>query len=517
MTASSNKEMGKLRSFLWPIYKGEYKKFIPMFIIFFLISFNYNILRTAKDTLIITAPSSGAEAIPFIKVWVMLPLALFLTYVFSKLSNRYGRDKVFYIMLSIFLGFFALFTFFLYPLRDSLHPYAFADNLSSLLPIGLNGFVALIRNWSFTCFYAMSELWGAIVFSVLFWGYANDVTSVNEAKRFYTLFGLGANIAGIFAGQVAILLSSNIYNSKIAYGTTAWEQSVLFLMTTVIIIGFVIMLIYRYLNTKLIKLSDGTSKKESSFKMSLKENFAYIAKSKYLICIAIIVLAYNITINLGEILWKNQVKALYSNPADYNIYMGHVMSLMGVISTVTALFISGNLLRRFSWTFNALIPPFIILAASTGFFAFFLLGNTSVYSIAAFFGSTPLLMSVLFGTILNCMSRSAKYTIFDTTKEMSFIPLGKESKLKGKAAIDGVGSRIGKSGGSVIYQGLLIPFSSIQNCAPYIAVIFLSIVGVWIVAARSLGRQFNALVAHNEKLTIPEEPEKAKEAITVNE
>src|SRR5215475_6958625 len=106
---------GKIRSFLWPIHRSEYKKFIPMLAMFFLISFNYNLLRAVKDTMIVTAPHSGAEALPFVKVWVMIPMALASTFLFTRLSNLYNRDKVFYTMMSIFIGFFFVFTFFLYP------------------------------------------------------------------------------------------------------------------------------------------------------------------------------------------------------------------------------------------------------------------------------------------------------------------------------------------------------------------------------------------------------------------
>jgi len=188
---SSTFKFGKIRSFLWPIHSSELSKFIPMLVVFFLIAFNYNVLRAAKDTLIVTAPASGAEAIPFIKVWAILPMALVMTYVFTKLSNKHSTEKVFYLMMCIFLGFFALFTFVLYPLREVLHPHAFADKLATILPHGFKGLIAMIRNWTLTSFYVMAELWGTAILSVLFWGFANEVTTVHEAKRFYALFGVG--------------------------------------------------------------------------------------------------------------------------------------------------------------------------------------------------------------------------------------------------------------------------------------------------------------------------------------
>ena len=80
-----------------------------------------------KDTLVVTAKSSGAEVIPFIKVWVMFPGAILLTFVFTRLSNRLKRETVFYAMLGIFLSYFLLFITVLYPARDLLHPHATAD------------------------------------------------------------------------------------------------------------------------------------------------------------------------------------------------------------------------------------------------------------------------------------------------------------------------------------------------------------------------------------------------------
>lgn len=499
-----------IKKFIWPINRGEYKKFIPMLLIFFLISFSYNLLRISKDTLIITAPGSGAETIPFIKVWVMLPSAILMTYIFTKISNKHARDKVFYTMIIIFISFFTIFTFILYPLRDSIHLYNFANKLENILPIGMHGLISLMKHWTYTLYYVMSELWGTIILTVLFWGFANEVTSITEAKRFYALFAVGANIASIIAGQATVMLSKNTFYSYIHFGTTPWDQSVLFINSFVIIIGILMILIFYYLN-KSIPQTEEEKRFKTKNKQSLRKNFSYLKKSKYLISIAIMVMCYNIAINLVEVIWKNQVKTLYPNATDFNAYMGKVVILMGILSTIIALFISGNFLRKFNWTFNALITPIIVLITGASFFFFFLIKGTGALSISSFFGSSPLVLSVMFGMVHNCMTRASKYTLFDTTKEISYIPLNKEDKLKGKAAIDGIGSRIGKSTGSIIHQGMLILFSSIAATASYISGIFFVIVVIWIITVKSLGKQFSKLTTEKD---VPATDEKETAEVT---
>ena len=98
---------------------------------FFFICLNYNILRVSKDALVVTAQGSGAETIPFIKVWAILPAALLMTFILLRLSNRFNYEKIFYIMMGIFLGFFFLFAFVLYPLSNYIHPTNLADRHGS--------------------------------------------------------------------------------------------------------------------------------------------------------------------------------------------------------------------------------------------------------------------------------------------------------------------------------------------------------------------------------------------------
>lgn len=515
---STDLNFGKIRSFLWPVRRHEAKKLVPMLLMLFLICFSYGILRIMKDTVVVTA--SGAEVLPFIKVYGMLPMAILLTFGFTKLSNRYSQEQVFYMMTSGFLIFFGLFAFVLYPMRDVLHPYQTADALELMLPAGFKGLISMFKYWTFTAFYILSELWSTIVMQILFWGFANEVTRIQEARRFYGIFGIGSNFAAIASGQAGVFFSQgNTYNPNIPFGSEAWEQTMMMLILVIIGAGLLTMWIFRWMNKNVLndssfdELHANKKAMKAKGRLSLKESFAYLSNSKYLLCIAVIVIAYNLVINLAELVWKDKLFQLYPSPSDFNTYTSNLHSIMGIVSTITAFFMAA-IIGKFGWTRTALITPVIMLITAAGFFGFLSFSDTWLDIFVAWIGMTPLAIAVFFGSMQNCLSKAAKYSVFDTTKEMAFIPLSHECKLRGKAAIDGVGSRLGKSGGSMIHQGLLMFLTTVSACLPYVAVIFVVIIICWIIAARSLGKQFNELVASNKEKAdvvesdMPLEPEK---------
>ena len=506
MSQPRDREFGPLRSFFWPVHRHELRKLMPMVLILFLICFNYTVLRNMKDSVVVTA--SGAEVIPFIKVWVLLPMAVLLTWLFTKMSNRFSQERVFYIMILGFLGFFALFGFVLYPLRDSLHPAELATHMEQVLPAGFKGLIAMCCNWTFTIFYVMCELWGSAILSVLFWGFANEVTKLTEASRFYGVFGVGANVSTILAGQVALFLSpARLSDFGILTGHDAWERTMMVLLSIVIVSGLGAIALFRWMSQNVLRDKSfdefhHTAKelKKKKNKLSMRESFSYLSNSKYLLCIAVIVLAYNLVINLVEVVWKDQLARLYPSPSDYNDYMNYLSTAIGIVATVGALFMS-RLIKMLGWTGTALITPILMLITCVGFFSFLFFQDHWAGPFMAIAGTSPLAIAVFFGAAQNCLSKAAKYSVFDATKEMAFIPLGHESKLKGKAAIDGVGSRLGKSGGSLIHQGLLMGFSTVSASAGYVAFILMGCIVLWMFATRSLGKQFMTLTTGSPETT----------------
>lgn len=435
--------------------------------------------------------TAGAKVLPFIKIWGILPMVLLLTYVLYRLNNRMNLEKVFYTMTSGFLLFFLVFAFYIYPNRELLQPNHSADFLQRVLPAGFDGFVSLYRHWTLTLFYALAELWSSFVLSSLFWGFANAVIPVGEAKRHYGVLMIGSNLAALVSGQAANYLAT--------FYPESWESTVKLLLGVVAISGIITMFLFRWLNQNVFtkesypKLHASLGVKKKKKRPSIRESFQFLSQSKYLIFLATLVVSYFLAINLFEIIWKDYLHKLIADPHLFNHYMNNITSMVGLISLGLTLFIP-HMMERLGWTRVALITPLIVAITGAGFFIFLFLNRTFPTEIVTLFKISPLAIAVFFGATQCCLSKAAKYSVFDTTKEMAFIPLEHEVRLKSKAPIDAVGARFGKFGGSFVYQILLLGTGSLTACIPFISFLLIGVIAFWIVSTRNLGKLFDAKV-----------------------
>lgn len=179
---------------------GLWDRFIPMSVLFFLMAFVNTIIDSLKDSLVITAVGGGTEVLPYLSVYGVLPSSVLFLLAYSWGTQRFSRERLFNVIIASFLAFYSAFAF-AYPNHEALHLSSWADGFAAIIPTGLSGLVGMVRNWLFTLFYCFSELWGDVVLSLLFWGLANETTSIEDAPLLYPLFGIGANVAQTLAGR----------------------------------------------------------------------------------------------------------------------------------------------------------------------------------------------------------------------------------------------------------------------------------------------------------------------------
>merc|ERR1712147_587716 len=285
-------------------------------------------------------------------------------------------------------------------------------------------------------------------------------------------------------------------------GVDEWALSLKGMMSLVLGFGLLIAANYFLVNkfllpkAKLPQASKPRTKKKKA-NMSVPESFKFLAGQKYIRDLATLVVAYGISINLVEVTWKSKIKAQFPNPNDHGAFMGDFSTYTGIV-TFTMMLVSRFIFRKFGWGTAALITPIMLFVTGIAFFSLVLFSDALTPSIAAL-GMTPLFAAVLVGAAQNIFSKSSKYSLFDPCKEMAYIHLDQETKIKGKAAIDVVCNPLGKSGGALIQQFMILGFGSLSASTPYLAVCLFAIIGVWIRSSMSLSKQFSEVTKEDIK------------------
>jgi len=483
---------------VFPIYPQELKKFFSLSFMMFWIVFVFTMTRDTKDALIVT--NCGAEAIAFLKVYGVVPAAATFMVVYAKLANTLSPRSLFYVTLIPFFIFYAVFAFVLYPLRDVLHP------LSIKVPEGgLSFAVNLFRHWTFSLYYIVTELWGSAGIPLLFWSCANDVIQIDQAKRLYPLIALIGNLGPILSGIAMTKVTkgvSKIYlNDEIAF-----EKSLKILTTMMCSAGTLVTFLHWFIHHLtdtekkekrefLLSTKEGRKKLEKSEKienenqkiiskkkkLNFFESLKVLAADKYLRNIATMVLSYGITMEFTEIIWKSSVKKLFPIKSDYLKFNGQYSTLVGIFSFFM-MFVGAKVVDVMGWRAGAMMTPLMMGLLALPFFASIIIGGTS--------SPKALKIAVYVGLVQNVLSKATKYAIFDPTKEMTYIPLDQDGKTKGKAAIDVLGARLGKSGGALAQQVLVLFCGSIMSGAPILAVLFYITIFSWISSITSLTPMF---------------------------
>lgn len=464
----------------------------------FFASYNYYLLRTLKDSILVASSGAGAEVIPFAKVWLLLPASFFVAGLFTWLLRRYPIHNVFQWATASYCVFFLLFALLIYPYREFWYANSLADSIAPYVPSGWGGLVSLVRFWTFGITYVVAETWSTLICYLLLWGLANEICKVEEAKTIYPWIILAGNIAAIIAGASSALLCHESIPTFSLFGHDLWNQSLFFHTFVITLAGIGMCILLRWHQRKL-----GFTDTCALGKQCTKKALPFFFKSPYLLALGAMVFSFTWIINMTEVLWKDRLYQALPNPLDFQQHMSAVISATGLLSACFTLFICTPLLRKFGWKVTKLVCIALLFFSALPFLLLdlALLESTIPLALSSLFQS-PLWVAAALGSVHVVVSRSTKYTLGATTKELAFIPLSSEEKLRGKGVIDGIISRIGKVGGSVTYQFLLLFLPSIHACTPWICGVIGALCLLMTALTFIIARRFEAMTSSSTDLAL---------------
>lgn len=473
---------------LWPVYKEEQAQIIPMTAVFFFVSFIYNILNALKKTLLLSNPYLKAQAVSYLKIFGIMPAAIIFTWMTTKVITKYGQKKALQMMIAFFALSFGFLTLFIFPNREYL-----TFNFQPTFEL-----VSLLNNWDITLFYIFSEMWSSIILNVLCWGIVIETTHLSQSKRIYALFTGSANIATLVAGWWAATALDHqlVWFYQAPLESLTWVNRLMFQMSVMWILQVAIIYLLSFIKIPEQPQTSSPKKKE---KLGLLSAIKVTAQHPILRNIALIMISFNMIYHLSDVTHSAYVKAYMSADSDMmNKYFNYITLYLGLCAVGFSWILSGSFIRQFGLKTSLFVTPV-------------LWGLLSFMDIVASFSpqtgfewhSMVLPLNLISLSILISVGRAIKFTIFDTTKEMSFLSLDSDKKRMGKAAIDGLSSRFGKSGGA----WLLILITSqaggqvIASLLPLKCVIALSYL-LWFYAVSSL-----CLHLPDEKHTVNSSPD----------
>jgi AAA family ATP:ADP antiporter len=444
----------------------------------------------------------GSETINVIKFIGVIPVAASFAALYAKVVNKFKGEYIFYSVISVFMLFFALFGFVIYPNQSKFHPDPEITNQLIAAHPHFKWLIMVFSKWSLSIFYIFAELWSVIVLALLFWQFSNSVNTVDQSKRFYALFGIFGQMGLVPSGMLLeaspqIGKAVNNWLNKGEAGNEIGEPSVMVNISFILFFGIMAMIIFKYINSKVIDKHTNINLQKNKLKLGLKESINMIMHSKYIGLIVILLFSYGLAINLIEAPWKNMVNQYYPTQDEYIKFQGNYLKLTG-ICTVLFAFLGSNIVRYMGWFVAALITPIIMTVLG---YMFFLSSftNTTGLIIAKFMLTDPVFLAINMGIILQVLTKSTKYTLFDSTKEMSYVPLDDELKTKGKAAAELLGTKFGKASSALIQTLLLMffPGGYKENNPIYfiLFLVFTAICIMWILAVKNLSTRYNAQIA----------------------
>jgi AAA family ATP:ADP antiporter len=256
--------------------------------------------------------------------------------------------------------------------------------------------------------YIFIQIMGSLCI-IQFWIFANHLFSAREAKRLFGIIGTGGVMANMIGGIVVC-----------GFVEILGVENLLYLVAANLFAC--ILCVYFLAKPRQQKFAEEPEEARHPAKAEKKADsskgiFSDILKSDLLLGIAGIVIITKLVTNITDYQFKIALRDSFDE-TELAYFLGGFYLWIGSIASVMQLLFTGRLLQRFGILFAVILLPACLLASSVGILV-----------------SPFILWPVV---ILKACDSMFRYSIYDSTFQLFFLPVAPKLRSRAKTAIDGI-------------------------------------------------------------------------------
>jgi len=433
----------RLRTEFFDIRPGEWPTALGLSAYFFLVIAIFWVLKPMKRGLIISYFGehplqyagwvlTGAQAEQIGKVLNMV-VAFAVVGLFTWLVRRYARHYLIVIFCAVFGGLFLF----------------FGTVIGQIDVVGRAGV------WAF---YVTGDIWTTVMVA-LFWAFANDLHTGEEAERLYGIVGLGGVLGGFVGSTVVAGLVEQFGRATLVYSC---------LLPTALIAALGVWIHHREAEPTHDPLPDEEAVLTKDEENIFLEGAKLVAQSRYLLGIAAVLAIYEMVSNIVDFQLSVIVEQQIATGTERDTFFGIVGQAISLVSIGVQLFLTSFVMKRYGVKVALLFLPIAILGGTLGF---------------------VVLPSLLFVGFMSASDNALNYSINQSAKESLYTPTTRDEKYKAKSFIDMFIQRAGKVVAVALNLGLTaLVITDVRWLSLAVGLLLVA----WIAIIRFLGREYEA-------------------------